>query len=353
MTVKELMDQAKEHYERPRTRTPCLNAETGLDAIDCDNIDSLIIAPDYNAPIPNLHIFPKLKKLHISKQISLTAFEQMDLSSVEELYVIFEKKEPFIRFKLPKIKKLNVIISNNESDKLSPFDISEAIIDIRECIALEELCLKHCTDCSIKTDTLPKLNKLVCYDYKKYDFEILKFTPNLIHLSATGCDLGNIDFLELTPNLLYLDLSYNELKNVDKVFDLLNLQSLHIYRNPLDNPEKYKTLPCEVFVTEKDHDFHMFTSTIGACATSAYYLLKAARKPDPKRKPFLQRIYDRQTDEQIFVRALASIIKQKIEFHTSAEKNWRKNILLTAEELTGFVLQEYPFLMDFFETQKS
>ena len=349
MTVKELMEQAKERCERPRPVRLCDMAE--LDTLDCDNIDNLLISHNYSGPIPNLHMFPKLKKLHIIKQISLTDFEQMDLSSIEDLYVVFEKKEHFIRFNLPNIKNLNVYISNNENVQLSLFDTFDAIIDISVCTALEELSLLHCTGYEIKTDVLPKLKRLVCIDHKKYDFEILKFTPNLTHLVAMNCWVENIDFLKLTPHLLFLNLSYNEITDASKISELSNLKSLDIYRNPLDDLEKYKTLPFKVLVTEKDNDFQMFLHSIWTSINSAYSMLKSARKPDPKRKPFIQQMYDQQTDEQIFTRNLASNIKQDIEYHTSTEKNWKKNILLTVEELTDFVLQEYPFLTDFFETK--
>ena len=66
---------------------------------------------------------------------------------------------------------------------------------------------------------------------------------------------------------------------------------------------------------------------------------------------FLQQIYDRQTDEQIYARYFASGIKQNIEYHTSTEKNGRKNVLLSSDELLEFVLQEYPFLSEFFGTK--
>ena len=106
MTVTELMMQAKESYERPRT--PRLCAETSVNDIECNTIESLMIAHDYVDPIPNLNAFPCLRKLHISHNISLSEFEQLDLSSIEELYVVFEKKEPIIKINLPKLKKLEV-----------------------------------------------------------------------------------------------------------------------------------------------------------------------------------------------------------------------------------------------------
>lgn len=270
MTVQELIAQAKECCEQPRM--PRLSAETELDTIDSDNIDSLMIAPDYTGSIPNLCIFPKLKTLHILKQISLTDFEKMDFSSIEELYVNFEKKEPFIRFNLPKIKKLQICISNNEDYQLSLFDLADTVIDISGCVALEELELHHCTGCEIKTDMLPKL-------------------------------------------------------------------------------KKYKTIPCETFTTEKERDFQMFLFSVRRSRNLAYLGLKSARTPNPKRNPFVQKMYDRETDEQIFVRNLASNIKHTIEYHTSTKKSGRKNILLTAEELTEYVLQEYPFLVEFFRKE--
>lgn len=349
MTVTELMMQAKESYERPRT--PRLCAETSVNDIECNTIESLMIAHDYVESIPDLHAFPCLRKLHISRSISLSEFEQLDLSSIEELYVVFEKKEPIIKINLPKLKKLEVYISNNEDTQLSLFDAFDAVLDIRGCSSLEELHLRHCTGCEIKTDALYTLKKFVCCDYKNYNFDLLNYTPNLVHLVATSCRLNKVDFLHLVPNLTFLDLTFNEITNAEIIFQLSNLRALHIYRNPLEDIQKFKALPFETFVTEKDRDFLMFVHSIGSSQFSAYSMLKSARKQDPKRKPFLQQIYDRQTDEQIYARYFASGIKQNIEYHTSTEKNGRKNVLLSSDELLEFVLQEYPFLSEFFGTK--
>ena len=349
MTVAELMKQAKERYECPRP--PRLCAETSISDIECNSIERLLIAYDYVDPIPNLNTFPRLKELHISRNISLSEFEQLDLSSIEELYVVFEKKEPIIKINLPKLKKLEIYISNNENDQLSLFDAFDAVLDIRGCSLLEELHLRHCTGFEIKSDILYNLKKLVCCDYKYYDFEILNHTPELLHLVATDCRLNNIDFLDSTPNLTFLDLTFNDIKDADKVMQLQNLKALHMYRNPLINVEKYKNSPYRTFITEKDRDFLMFVHSIGSSGVSAYSMLMAARKPDPKRKPFLQHLYDKQTDEQIFTSYLASGFKNSIEYHTTPDKTWRKNVLLTKEELEEYVLQEYPFLSEFFKAK--
>lgn len=349
MTVEKLMEKAKCCYEQPKITQIC--NENDWNSIDSNNVESLLISHDYAGIIPDFSKFSKLKKLHISKNISLSEFEKMDLSSIEDLYVVFEKKEPIIQFNLSKLKKLEIYITNNDDDQLSLFNASEAIIDIKGCVALEELYLRHCTGFEIKCDTLYNLKKLVCCDYKYYNFEILNHTPNLVHLVATECRLNNIDFLDSTPNITYLDLTFNDIQEADKVLKLSNLQALHIYRNPLIDVEKYKSLPYRTFVTEKDREFLMFVHSISSSVVSAYSMLMAARKPDPKRKAYLQHIYDNQTDEQIFTRYLASGIKHNIEYHTSNEKNWRKNILLTPEELVEYVLQEYPFLSEFFEVK--
>ena len=346
MTIKEVMEQAKECCEQQRPAR--LSDKNGLDTIDCNEINRLLITSDYTGPIPDLHIFSKLKKLHISRQISLAEFEQMDLSSIEDLFIVLEKKGDFIRFNLPKLKKLSVYISDNEAEQLSVFNTFDAVIDIRGCAALEALELRHCTDYKIKSDMLPNLTKLRCVDYKQYDFEILKFTPNLTHLTVSECWINNIDFLSLVPNLLSLDLSYNEITNADKVMELSNLQSLNLCINPLDDKEKYKTLPCKTIITDKDRDFERFLSSVWTSINMAYRMVISERKPDPKRKPFLQYMYDRQTDEQIYIRTLAAYIKRNIEYHTSTKKSWRKNVLLTPEELTEYVLQEYPFLAEYF-----
>lgn len=116
--------------------------------------------------------------------------------------------------------------------------------------------------------------------------------------------------------------------------------------NKTDSPKKSET-----FISRKDRDFNLFLSSVWTSRNIAYMRLKSARKPNPKRPPFAQAFYDRQTDEQIFASYFASRIKWDIEYHTSAEKNGWINILLTAEELTEYVLQEYPFLAEFFETK--
>ena len=346
MTVKELIAQAEITFKQPQAFRICAEGETS--GVDCENIESLIISHDYIGQIPSMSMFPRLKKLHILKCISLPEFEKLDLSAIDELYVIFKKTEPVIKLNLPKIKKLSIYINDNEDNQLNSFNVFDALIDIRGCDLLEELNLRHCTGYTIKTNTLLKLRNFICYDYKKYNFEVLNFTPNLVHFVAIGCGIEHIDFLKLIPNVTYLDLSYNEIKDASQVLEMTNLQSLNIFKNPLNDTEKYQAWACKTIVTDKDRDLESFLSSVRASSNLAYSTLKSARKINPQRNKFLQHTYDTQTDEEIFIRYFASNVKRDIEYYTSPENNGESDNLLMEEELVECVLNEYPFLMECF-----
>jgi len=342
MNIGDLIETAKESSEPSKILR--IDANTGLDDIDCENIDSLFISYDYAQDIPSLDLFPNLKKLHINRRISLLEFEKLDLSKIEDLYVNFEKKEPLIIIKAPNLKKLVVYISNNEEDQITLFEPSEAVIDICSCLKLEELHLRHCTGYTIKTNQLRFLNKLICCDFRYYDFDLLRFTPNLIHLVATSCKLRNVDFVRLVPGLKTLDVNRNEIFNVDIVFEMKNIEYLNLYRNPLDNVEKYKALPYETYITEKDREFSSFKGSVKNCMEFAYRALKSARNPDVYKPPIAQKMYENQTDEQIFIHSFAHYLKKEIEERFCDEKGFRSLKLHTKEELVAYLLKEYPFL---------
>lgn len=342
MNIGDLIETAKESSEPPKILR--IDANTGLDDIDCENIDSLFISYDYAQDIPGLDLFPNLKKLHINRRISLLEFEKLDLSKIEDLYVNFEKKEPLIIIKAPHLKKLVVYISNNEEDQITLFEPSEAVIDICVCIKLEELHLRHCTGCTVKSKQLPCLNKLICYDYKYYNFDLLRFTPNLLEFSASSCKLHTDEFLKFIPRLRRLDLNRNELHNVDKVFEMKYIKFLNLYRNPLDNVEKYQALPYETYITERDMEFSSFKGCVKRCMDFAYHSLKSARNPDVHRPPIAQKMYDQQTDEQIFINSFAHYLRKELEERFCGKKDFKSIKFHTKEELEAFLLKEYPFL---------
>ena len=342
MNISDLIETEKASSES--TKTPRIDANTGLDEIDCENIDSLFVSYDYAQEIPNVDLFPNLKKLHINRRISLSEFEKLDLSKIEDLYVNFYEKVPLLKIKAPNLRKLVIYISNNEEDQITLFEPSEAVIDISCCSKLEELHLRHCTGYKIKTNQLRFLNKLICCDFRYYDFDILRFTPNLVHLVATSCKLHNVDFVRLVPGLKTLDLNRNEICSANVIFELKYIEHLNLYRNPLDDIEKYKALPYETHITEKDREFSSFKGSVKDCMRIAYYSLKSARNPDVRKPPFIQKKYESQTDEQIFIHSFAHYLKKEIEERVCGKKDFRSIKLYTKEELEAYLLKEYPFL---------
>lgn len=78
MNISNLIETEKVSSES--TKTPRIDANTGFDEIDCENVDSLFVSYDYAQEIPSLDLFPNLKKLHVNRRISLSEFEKLDLS---------------------------------------------------------------------------------------------------------------------------------------------------------------------------------------------------------------------------------------------------------------------------------
>lgn len=348
MNIKELMDEAKTICDRPRSSI--LKAQMTLKDIELEVAESLLIAHDYEGPLPDLSQHPGIKTFHSTRNITQSEFATLDLSSVEDLYLSFAGKPNKIKINAPCARKVSLYISDNEEDQLSVFDSMDKEIDLTVAVDMEELVLKHCTGYSIQTNTFNQLKTFVCSDYRHYDFEVIQKMPNIETLVLTGCHLTDISFLKWCKKLKKLDLSYNELQNADHISELSSLSELRLYRNPLDNPDKFKTMGIEhVYVTDKDKDFLMFISSVWTSRNMAYMSVRKARQPDSKRSALLQRIYDRETDEQIFARAFVSNLKRNIEYHTSSEKSYRKKILLLSEELIEYLFNEYPFLTDYWD----
>lgn len=328
-----LVDEQKRHVR--------LSEET---MYDCYAAESIFVPYDYEGDIPDISQYPYLKKLHINKSISLMAFEQIDLSQVEDLYVNFNEKASLITINAPKLRKITVYISNNDDDQITLFETAEGVIDISACLELEEIHLKYCTGYHIKTEVLPFVKKVICIDCRYYDFEFLKFTPNLLELTASSCKLRTAEFVKLVPRLRRLTLDRNELQNPDTVFEMKNIEYLNLYRNPLGDLEKYKALPYETHITEKDREFSSFKSSVKNCMEFAYRALKSARNPDVYKPPIAQKMYENQTDEQIFIHSFAHYLKKEIEERFCDEKVFRSIKFHTKEELEAYLLKEYPFL---------
>lgn len=348
MNIKELMEEAKTICDRPRS--PILKAQMTLKDIELEVAESLLIAHDYEGPLPDLSQYPGIKSFYSTRSITQSEFSMLDLSSVEDLHLSLAGKPNKIKINAPRARKVSLYISDNEGDQLSIFDSLDKEIDLTVAVDMEELVLKHCTGYSIQSNTFNQLKTFVCSDYRHYDFEVIQKMPNLESLVLTGCHLTDISFLKWCKKLKKLDLSYNEIQQADQILELSNLLELRLYRNPLDTPDKYRTTGIEhVYVTDKDNDFLMFLSSVWTSRNMAYMSVRRAREPDSKRSPLLQRIYDRETDEEIFARAFVSNIKRNIEYHTSSEKSYRKKILLVSEELIEYLFNEYPFLADYWD----
>ena len=311
---------------------------------DCYAAESIFIPYEYEGDIPDISQFPKLKKLHINRSIYLMEFNRLDLSRIEDLYVNFKEKASLITINAPRLKKLTVYISDNEDDQMTLFEPTEAVIDITSCFELEEIHLRHCTGYKIQTEVLPFVKKVICTDCRYYNFDLLRFTPNLLELSASSCKLHTAEFVRLVPRLRRLDLNRNNIQNTDSVFEMEHIEYLNLYRNPLDNVEKYKALPFETYITERDMEFSSFKGYVKNCMDFACRSLKSARNPDVHKPPFIGKMYERQTDEQIFIHFFAHYLKKEIEDRVCGEKGFGSIKLHTKEELVAYLLKEYPFL---------
>lgn len=343
--ILELMNEAKLVCEK---KQPLRLTNDTMSELDIENTEDLFISHDYTGNIPNLNNLSRLKVLHINRNLSVEEFERLDLSAIEDLYVSFSCEVKAISIIAPRLKKLTVSIANNEDHRLSAFDTISPYIDISRCGDLEELTLIHCTGYKLVGEQFDCLRGFVCVDCRYWNFDLLKRMQNLTAFVATGCELSDIGFLNGCCTPASIDLTYNRITNADLLFSLSGLEELKIYRNPLEDPQKYYSLLCDrVYVTDKDRDFLAFLSSVWVSRNMAYMAIHNARQPDKKRPAVVQHMYDRLSDEKIFAKHFARRVKENIEYHTSAEKNYRVSALLTADELRDYILREYPFVEEY------
>lgn len=340
-----MISQAKEICDRKKPFRLSGDISPNIDFI---NTEDIFVSNEYDGDLSLLSRFTGLRKLHINRNIDIDDFLRLDLSNLEDLYVSFDRDIKDIRIDAPGLRKLTIYISNNENDQLTLFDVAAGHIDISACRKLEELTLKHCTGYELDFSALDCLDSLACMDCRYWDFSLLKKIPTVSRFVATGCAIREIEFLRGQENLVDIDLSYNEITHADVLYEFTNLQEVKLYRNPIENPGRYYSLTCKrVYVTDKDHDFLGFLSSVWRCRNIAYMAIGNCRKPNPKRPEYVQRIYDKQTDEEIFARHFAIRVKEAIEYHTSPEKCHRSSVLLKEKELRAYIMREYPFVREY------
>lgn len=349
MTISEMMRDAKECTKGRCARGLHLRLSNDTPSeIDFIHTKGITVSRDYNGDLDILNKFPHLRTLHISKNITPEDLSKLDLSTIENLYVNFDHEIRDIIIDVPCLKRLTIYISENETDQLSIFDSFPSHIDIGGCSKLEELGLRHCTGYKLIDCKFDSLTHLICADCKGWDFAFLKNMPELSHFVATGCKLSDVSFLKGHNNLTHIDLTYNNISNANVLFELKGLSEVSIYKNPLENPDKYHSLPCsKVYATDKDYEFAHFLASVHRSSNLAFLAILHYRTPDPKRPALIQRMYDRDTDEDLFARGFASNVKSEIEHYTSPEKNYFFTGLLKKEELQEYILREYPFVKEY------
>lgn len=126
-------------------------------------------------------------------------------------------------------------------------------------------------------------------------------------------------------------------------------KEIHERKKPFRIPEDLLSR-IEFDPPEKEREFFHFISSVLTSRNRAYIKLQKCRIPDEKRPNWLQRMYDRQTDEEIFASHFASLVKKDIEDYGNPEKNYLSYFrfcLLKEDELREYILQEFPFVKDY------
>lgn len=337
-----LMNRIKAEQEKQKQKQIIwLKVNTILTEQECENAEEVIISDP--CPIPNLSIFPKLKKLSVHSYQSANLLSDMDFRGLTALSVNVEPFSGRLKFHNDKLQSLRIYIS--EYDKRLPLiDGNEpGIIDLSEMPCLVELSIRHISSYTVHLPVIPTLKSINIYGSGNFDTNMLKNNNHVICLSLNDCNIRDTTFLCQFNDLEKLDISYNRIEDAPEIRNMSGIKELCIRKNPLLDPESYRLPQLEkVIITEKDYQINSFAQMIKGEPYSAFGWIHRIRDPE-KTPPFIYNHYKESTDEEIFSEYLVRRIVSCA--HSYENPSWEREIPLSRQETDSIILKQYPYLV--------
>ena len=339
LTLQEAFDKARKICESKRPTI--FNRDADISKVDFGGVTELSIFHDYEGDMPDLGLFPNLTSFHSTKRLSLEYIQKQDLSRISSLYLTFDKSCGSFKISAPQLEELTIYIDNNTDSQCSLFDVDAVnIIDISNLPKLRKIMLMHTTGYEIITgETNKSVTQLIVTD-RHDDFEFVKCFQNLEQLTVTGSRCSDISFINSIKSVVDLDLSYNEITDISALVITDKLKRINLYRNPVKNIHVLNSFSGTLIFTEKDHAIKSFESTMWRLSNMAYNYVKRCRQEDTKRSSYLQHLYDKKTDYELYKDYLISELKRE------KDKYADNKSILNVEDIEEFVKKEYPFLAD-------
>lgn len=339
MTLQEAFDKAKNICESKRPTI--FHKDTDISIVEFCDVTELSIFHDYEGDMPDLGLFPYLTSFHSTKRLSLEYIQKQDLSKIKSLYLTFDKNCGSFKISAPQLEELTIYIDNNTDSQCSLFDVDVVnTIDISNLPNLRKIKLMHTTGYEIITsETNKSVTKLIVTD-RRDDFEFIKCFQNLEQLTVTGSRCSDISFINYIKNIVDLDLSYNEINDISALVITDKLKKINLYRNPVENIQLLNSFSGTLIFTEKDHAIKGFESTMWRLSNMAYNHVKMCRDGKTNISSFLQQLYSKKSDCELYTDYFKSMLKREIERYADRYKD------LSVEDIKEFVKKEYPFLAD-------
>lgn len=336
-----LMNRMKAEQER-RERIVRIGKDTRYGDIDYANVEEVTVSAP--CPIPDLEMFPRLKRLVVSTLLDACDICNANFGDLESLSLNVKPFSGRLKINGSKLKSLRVYV-NPVDERLPLIDGNETgIIDLCGLSSLLDLSLHHVSCYTINLPTIPGLKRIRVANSHQISLSPVINNPQITHLELVDCDIEETSFLEHFWNLEKLDLSWNRIREVPEILKKTGLKDLCLWRNQLSDPDEYRLPQLErKIITERDARIDSFSSTIKGAPYSAYRMIE--RVKDPKKvAPFIYKHYKDLSDEEVFTDYLVMGIAGSAIYYENADN--LRNVTLTRQETDCVIMKQYPYLID-------
>ena len=342
MTITEAYQLAQQNNSFPRATV--LDDKTRTVDLDCTLVRRLSIPHNYNGELPDLSMFPNLESLSCTRVITMDYFSRQDFSRLKELYISFNYGEGEISLSSPNLEKLNIAIRNNESDQLNMFACNNNSIRLHHMPKLQALAFRFCSGHKIIVDELfPSVERVAFVNFDWPDYSILRNFPNMSSLTISGCGCENVNFISNYTQLRRLDLSYNHIQDIQPLTILPMLEYIDLRNNHIVDADILRCDKCTVIVNLEDYYLEQFKGDIQRSITVAYNFINQCRLPNSARPRWETQLYDRMSDDDIFVRKFTQEIERHIRYYSTEGRGYLRH-KIPAIRLRQHIDSTYPFV---------